>query len=617
MKILRNISILAAAAGLFCGCQELEMVRTYAPEDVVAPALRSIMQGETAVEEITVTSENMGETVTFTWDAADFGVKTQINYAVEAAYGADTIAVLTGLTSTSAQTTYEVLNAPLALAAEDGGLGVPVGTPTEVNFLVSATIGDTFGKYYSEGVPVTITVTQAERTYPMIYVVGQYSGWDGSWNKAQKLYSFSGDETNYVGVIGFGGLASGGFKLTGDTNWDNGNWGIDGNATAPETEAGSIQLIDDGGSGNISVYSKNFYRFSFNRSTLVLTKDFGFDQLGVCGELTGWADDADIVMNFDTEKQVFWADVKFPADGEFKVRADGKWDVSWGVATTGDPATEGVLDGGNNIMAPAGNYRLYVNLNNPDEMTWELNAADYGTGGEEPEPEPGPEYDWAVYGNTADSGSDWVDTPMTTKSSMFGVVNVAIPAGGEFLFRDAAQSTYLGPLSSYTTDGSAYTVMVGEGFEVSTDKVNARIADAGSYDFWYVPAVDMAYVAATGEKVGVVPDTYGLVGSVNDWGNSGVGDLAMSEEGGYYVTKGVKLTTDDQIKIRFNNEWNDAENYGSQVAGIVDINTGVTLVNGSGAQNMSVSLDGTYDIYFDKDNLLVYIMTEGSAPETE
>ena len=83
MKILRNISILAAAAGLFCGCQELEMVRTYAPEDVVAPALRSIMQGETAVEEITVTSENMGETVTFTWDAADFGVKTQINYAVD------------------------------------------------------------------------------------------------------------------------------------------------------------------------------------------------------------------------------------------------------------------------------------------------------------------------------------------------------------------------------------------------------------------------------------------------------------------------------------------------------------------------------------------------------
>ena len=611
MKILRNISILAAAAGLFCGCQELEMVRTYAPEDVVAPALRSIMQGETAVEEITVTSENMGETVTFTWDAADFGVKTQINYAVEAAYGADTIAVLTGLTSTSAQTTYEVLNAPLALAAEDGGLGVPVGTPTEVNFLVSATIGDTFGKYYSEGVTVTVTVTSAERTYPMIYVIGDFCGW--SHDTAQHLFSFSNDEINYTGIIGFDGKAANGFKVTGSNNYDSatGNWGV-GDGVVIEPEAASATLTNDA-MGNITAYSKNFYRFSFNRSTLVLTNELSFDALYLVGSAAGLTWDSskpENQMNFDTERQIFYIDYTLNEGDEIKVLTDnGTW-------------FGGTADGGlntqDNIKIPAsGNYRVYINLNNPDEMTWELNADDYGTGGDEPEPEPKPEYDWAVYGNTADSGSDWVDTPMTTKSSMFGVVNVAIPAGGEFLFRDAAQSTYLGPLSSYTTDGSAYTVMVGEGFEVSTDKVNARIADAGSYDFWYVPAVDMAYVAATGEKVGVVPDTYGLVGSVNDWGNSGVGDLAMSEEGGYYVTKGVKLTTDDQIKIRFNNEWNDAENYGSQVAGIVDINTGVTLVNGSGAQNMSVSLEGTYDIYFDKDNLLVYIMTEGSAPETE
>ena len=584
------------------------MVQAYAPEDVVAPVLHS-----TLPEEIVVTSDNMGTPVTFTWDAADFGVKTQINYSVVAVYNSDTLAVMTGLSSTSAELTYEALNTPLALAVEDGGLGVPSGTPTEVQFMISATIGSTFGTYYSEGVPVMMTVTQAERTYPMIYVIGDFCGWaDG---QTQELFSFSGDETTYSGVIGFGGKASSGFKIRGTaTGWsDDSNWGTDGNAPAPDAEAKSITLISSGGSGNISAYSKNFYRFSFNRSTLVLTNELSFDALYLVGSAAGLTWDSskpENQMTFDTERQLFYIDYTLNEGDEIKVLTDnGTW-------------FGGTADGGlntqDNIKIPAsGNYRVYINLNNPDEMTWELNADDYGTGGDEPEPGPEPEYDWAVYGNTADSGSDWVDTPMTTKSSMFGVVNVAIPAGGEFLFRDAAQSTYLGPLSSYTTDGSAYTVMVGEGFEVSTDKVNARIADAGSYDFWYVPAVDMAYVAATGEKVGVVPDTYGLVGSVNDWGNSGVGDLAMSEEGGYYVTKGVKLTTDDQIKIRFNNEWNDAENYGSQVAGIVDINTGVTLVNGSGAQNMSVSLEGTYDIYFDKDNLLVYIMTEGSAPETE
>ena len=29
---------------------------------------------------------------------------------------------------------------------------------------------------------------------------------------------------------------------------------------------------------------------------------------------------------------------------------------------------------------------------------------------------------------------------------------------------------------------------------------------------------------------------------------------------------------------------------------------------------MSVSLDGTYDIYFDLDNLTVYVMSEGRTP---
>ena len=613
MKILRNISILAAAAGLFCGCQELEMVRTYAPEDVVAPALHSIMQGETAVEEITVTSENMGETVTFTWDAADFGVKTQINYAVEAAYGADTVVVLTGLTSTSAQTTLEVLNAPLALASEDGGLGIPVDSPTEVNFLVSATIGDTFGKYYSEGVPVTMTVTQAERTYPMVYVLGGFSDWENG--QIQKLFSFSNDEINYVGIIGFNGKAANGFKIRGtETGWsDDSNWGIDSSAEAPEEEAASIQLISSGGSSDIKAYSKNFYRFSFNRSTLVLTNELSFDQLGVAGDLTGWADGADIVMNFDDEKQVFWADVEFPAEGGFKLRADGVWTIQWGAAAEGAAATEGLLDGSANIKAPAGNYRLYVNLNNPDEMTWELNADDYDTGGDEPEPEP--ETTWRVHGKTVEL-PDWGDIDMTPTANSFAysAAGIEVEAGSEFGFKDP-DGTWYAVDTEFAAGASPYTVTVGTAFTVSTSSVNGNIAEAGTYDYWIVPGLGLGYVTESGVKPEYVPETYGIVGTVNGWGD--IGDLAMAEEGGYYVRKGVVLTTSDQFKIRFNNEWNDAENYGGQVAGIIDINKGVTLVNGSGAQNMSISLDGTYDIYFDKDNLLVYVMTAGRTPEAE
>ncbi|MBO8480088.1 MAG: SusF/SusE family outer membrane protein [Bacteroidetes bacterium] len=609
MKILRNISILAAAAGLFCGCQELEMVRTYAPEDVMAPALHSIMQGETAVDEITVTSENMGELVTFTWDAADFGVKTQINYAVEAAYGADTVVVLTGLTSTSAQTTLEVLNAPLALASKDGGLGIPVDSPTEVNFLVSATIGDTFGKYYSEGVPVMMTVTQAERTYPMIYVIGDFCGWaDG---QTQELFSFSGDETTYSGVIGFGGKASSGFKIRGTaTGWsDDSNWGTDGNAPAPDAEAKSITLISSGGSGNISAYSKNFYRFSFNRSTLVLTNELSFDALYLVGSAAGLTWDSskpENQMTFDTERQLFYIDYTLNEGDEIKVLTDnGTW-------------FGGTADGGlntqDNIKIPAsGNYRVYINLNNPNEMTWELNAADYGTGGDEPDPEPEPETTWRVHGQTVEF-PEWGDVEMVSASSnmvAYKAEGVEVAANSQFGFLDPDGQWYAVD-NSFAAGANPYNVTVGTAFTVSTTATNANIVEAGTYDYWILPELGRGYVTETGVKPEYVPETYGICGTVNGWGD--IGDLAMTEEGGYYVRKGVVLTTSDQFKIRYNNEWNDAANYGTESGGTVDLNTGIPVVSSGGSQNLSVTIDGTYDIYFDLENLLVYVMTAGTAP---
>ena len=600
MKLLRHISILAAAAGLLCACQELEMVQAYAPEDVVAPVLHS-----TLPEEIVVTSDNMGTPVTFTWDAADFGVKTQISYSVVAAYNSDTLAVMTGLSSTSAELTYEALNTPLALAVEDGGLGVPSGTPTEVQFMISATIGSTFGTYYSEGVPVMMTVTKAERTYPMIYVIGDFCGWaDG---QTQELFSFSGDETTYSGVIGFGGKASNGFKIRGTaTGWsDDSNWGTDGNAPAPDAEAKSITLISSGGSGNISAYSKNFYRFSFNRSTLVLTNELSFDALYLVGSAAGLTWDSskpENQMTFDTERQLFYIDYTLNEGDEIKVLTDnGTW-------------FGGTADGGlntqDNIKIPAsGNYRVYINLNNPDEMTWELNAADYGQGGGEPEPETS----WRVHAQTVEF-PEWGDVEMVSASSnmvAYKAEGVEVAANSQFGFLDPDGQWYAVD-NSFAAGANPYNVTVGTAFTVSTTATNANIVEAGTYDYWILPELGRGYVTETGVKPEYVPETYGICGTVNGWGD--IGDLAMTEEGGYYVRKGVVLTTSDQFKIRYNNEWNDAANYGTESGGTVDLNTGIPVVSSGGSQNLSVTIDGTYDIYFDLENLLVYVMTAGTAP---
>lgn len=594
MKLARYATMLAAAAGLFVACQKLDEAKVFSPEQVVSPVLHALPA------EIAITAENMGEIQTFTWDAADFGVLTQINYSIEAAVGDEAPVVLfSDLTGTSTEQPYESINTKLVY-----DVGVEPDTPTAVNFYVSATIGTDYKKVYSEPVSVTMTVTKAERVYPTVWVIGDYCGW--SHDNSQFLFSFLDDEINYEGVIDFGEKAANGFKLTGIAGWDDScNWGLDGEAEKPEAEASSITLISSGGSGNIDIYSKRFYRFAFDRSSLTLTKSLSFDQLGIVGDGVGsW--DNDLVMEFDAKTQRFWVDATLVA-GEIKFRLDGAWDTSFG------SATEGMLDSGDNIKVPAGNYRIYVNLNNSAAMTYELNAEDYGQGGEEPEPEP-EVADWYIHGQTV-ATPEWGPTAMESASSnivAYKAADVEVAANSEFLFKSGDESQWIGADASLAGGDGRYTCTIGAAFAVSANKVNAVVADAGTYDYWLLPDAGRAYVMAAGVKPEYVAETWGLVGNLTGWGD--LGDFSLSEEGAYLVRRGVALKTTDEFKIRYNNAWDDSKNYGTASGGAIDINTAVALITSGGSQNMKVQLDGTYDIYFDLAGSTLYVMSEGKTP---
>ena len=594
MKLARYATMLAAAAGLFVACQKLDEAKVFSPEQVVSPVLHALPA------EIAITAENMGEIQTFTWDAADFGVLTQINYSIEAAVGDEAPVVLfSDLTGTSTEQPYESINTKLVYDVE-----VEPDTPTAVNFYVSATIGTDYKKVYSEPVAVTMTVTKAERVYPTVWVIGDYCGW--SHDNSQFLFSFLDDEINYEGVIDFGEKAANGFKLTGIAGWDDScNWGLDGEAEKPEAEASSITLISSGGSGNIDIYSKRFYRFAFDRSSLTLTKSLSFDQLGIVGDGVGsW--DNDLVMEFDAKTQRFWVDATLVA-GEIKFRLDGAWDTSFG------SATEGMLDSGDNIKVPAGNYRIYVNLNNSAAMTYELNAEDYGQGGEEPEPEP-EVADWYIHGQTV-ATPEWGPTAMESASdniAAYKAADVEVAANSEFLFKSGDESQWIGADASLAGGDGRYTCTIGAAFAVSANKVNAVVADAGTYDYWLLPDAGRAYVMAAGVKPEYVPETWGLIGNITGWGD--LGDFSLSEEGAYLVRRGVALKTTDEFKIRYNNAWDDSKNYGTASGGAIDINTAVAVITSGGSQNMKVQLDGTYDIYFDLAGSTVYVMSEGKTP---
>ena len=116
----------------------------------------------------------------------------------------------------------------------------------------------------------------------------------------------------------------------------------------------------------------------------------------------------------------------------------------------------------------------------------------------------------------------------------YKAAGIEVAANSEFLFKSGDESQWIGADAAFA-GSSPYTCTIGSAFKVSADKVNAVIAEAGTYDYWLLPEAGRAYVMAAGAKPELVADTWGLVGNITGWGD--LGDFSMSEEGAYLVRK--------------------------------------------------------------------------------
>ena len=579
-------------------------------EDVVAPVLEAL-DGP-----ISITPTNMGlEKVTFSWTPADYGVATEVNYSIEAEAAGTKVVIVSGINDTTtvsshinATVTYDALNQILF-----NDLMLESGLEEEVAFSVSARVGNS-AKVYSNAIKVLCTVTAAEKVYPKVWVIGDYCGW--SHDQSQFLFDFAGDDKVYQGVVDFGEKAANGWKVTGVGKWDDTcNWGGD-ESIAYEPEAEKTQLINGGGSKDLKHYSKRFYHFSFDKGTLLLTKTIGFDQIGVIGDFNSWS--TDVVMSFNATKQKFYADIEVAQDGGFKFRLDADWAVSYG------SKTPGILDSGDNIPVTAGNYRVYLNMNNSGEMTYELNEKMFG----KDEPEAGapvvpeePDTPVAVVGwSLIGAFNSWAGDLMLTSDGTYHVVK-GVELEGELKFRKDGQWNYKDDAGNeiQTNFGLAEGVSFAANTELAVVGNGANIlVTAGTYDVYLDDVNGKAWFITDGSYPGggAAPEAseWGVVGDVNGWGSSP--DIAMYKTAteGLFVAYNAQMTAGG-IKIRANNEWNDAKNYGLASAGSVEVDHAYDLICGSGSQNMTIAA-GTYDIWFDLKNSKVYIMTPGK-PITE
>ena len=367
-KIVNSIPLLGVALA-FAACESDLDGTTYLPENATPAVLTELSEPAYVLE-----SRNSSNTAfTLQWTAPDFGYDAivtniiQLDLASSADFSTAYTLASTIITTTSQEVTVGVLNTAALNVLRSNGLEEDFSA-RDYKIRIASYISTTVDSLYSNTITLNITPYDAAIQYPEVYVIGDYSGW--SWDTAQSLFSFSEDEINYEGVIDFGSSVGGGFKLTGDQSWNNGNYGVDGSATAPEDEAASVTLINDGGSGNISCYSHRFYHFSFSTETLVLTRNKSFDQMGIIGLNDDWEND--VVMSFDADTQRFYADVEVTSETAFKFRADAAWDFNYGGA-------DGALsEGGDNISIAAGNYRIYLDMNNSNAVTYELSTDDYG-----------------------------------------------------------------------------------------------------------------------------------------------------------------------------------------------------------------------------------------------
>ena len=602
---------MAAALGMIAGCQMTDMVQIAAPEDVVAPVLEAV---EGPIE---ITPSNMVDgKVAFTWSLADFGVMTQVNYSLEAATAADPdtkVTITSGITANaealeagkiSTEIAYEALNAILF-----NDLKLTDGVAEEVLFTIASKVGE-YAPVYSNSVAVSCKVTAAEKQYPKLTVAGSYAYNNWTPGKGQFVFDFEGTDAKYSGVIDFGEDVSAlQFKFVG-SKWGENEFSVpEGETQAPE--AAELPLVAGGGD-NIAAYTTHrFYSLTLDKATPKLIKNFSFNQIGVIGSFNGWA--ADVVMNFNAEKQRFYADVEFAEDGQFKLRADADWALNWGAEAFGMTVSNG--DG--NLEAKAGSYRIYANMNNPAAMTIELNAGMYGkeepVGGtttpDTPEPEPTPVLGWGLVGEYNGWGAE-ADVMLTSDGTFLAAKGVAL--SGQVKFRkDGGWDVNFGAPG----DVEPVEIAVNTELELVAGGKNFTIAE-GTYDVYLDEANAKAWFINDGSYPGggAAPEAseWGIVGDVNNWGNTpGVTDVVMytTPTEGLFVAKNAEMP-DGAFKIRANNEWNDAANYGTETAGNVAVDHVYNVISSGGSCNMTLAA-GTYDIWFDLNAKKVYIMTPG------
>ena len=221
---------------------------------------------------------------------------------------------------------------------------------------------------------------------------------------------------------------------------------------------------------------------------------------------------------------------------------------------------------------------------------------------------------WGVCG-TMTNWADNADLSMELEGDWYVAKNVTLEADSAFKFR--ANGSW-GTNRGLESDG---TLAADTEAKVCHDGKDIVMAVPAVYDLYLsknadkVKAVKVADLEVEEPSDEPVASEWGIVGDLNNWGDTGIKDVVMYSYKGMYVAYNVNFTADGAFKLRKGNAWNNAYNYGLSSTGTVTSGKYYSLISGSGSQNILIGA-GTYDVWFDLSKKLVYILEPGSDPET-
>lgn len=576
MKKLLYTTLIALAGIFAASCEQEHIEAIYNPQNVKAQTLGEI-QGTTLSAD--------GPAVTTTFNPVDFNLPVSATYSFYASANesfteknkmASTIEVKDGVGTISmtqkdlnsmvfalggvADEPFTIFFKLYAYAANDKGSGVQ---STEVT---SNVVSANFTAFATDILDVDL--------YDHVWVIGA-SAAVGAWNfdnVHQYLYDYNKTGNTFSGVIDFGEEGpSGGFKLTGVGNWNDAdkNWGSE--AQAEEAEASSVTIIAGGGSKDIKCYSKRYYGFSFDSNAKILTKLFGFDNVGLVGSFNEWnpADDA-TKMTFNPYYHRFYIDYTFDADAEVKFTCDGAWDLNWGA--------NGVA-GGDNIAVSAGSYRIYLDLNtNTIDFSTSMFGKEEPGAGAQPEPEPVGYQGWGIIG----SFNDWAGDAEMTESAGVWTGYVTLAADAEWKLRKDA---------GWDENVGGNFVALGEPFAAEAGGANIMLGKEGFFK--------VVYDTNAGTITVYDGEVWSLIGGFNDW----AGDVDMTLTDGKWVSPATQIS--GEFKIRHNHAW-DEDRGGTMNA------LGEPFDAVPGGANITVE-DGLYKVTYDPENETITV--EAGKPE--